>query len=242
MAVFLGATFATFPAEAAPDFVVTTPVFFFQVAGFAGDNPTLVLQAGQTYEFQIQTMAMHPFGFTTQPGSLVPFTDGVVGTQPTNDGTLFFTPPVTGADYMLFYTCPLHLFSGTIEVEQPASGDADGDLVPDAADNCAFTANPAQTDTGGVGSGSVADGIGDACQCGDVSGDGRVTIADATAIVRSLLQPPTATLTSPELCDVGGAPTPTNDVCTISDAVLIRRALLQPPTAAIQPLCPPAQP
>ena len=109
--------------------------------------------------------------------------------------------------------------------------------MPDAADNCAFTANPAQTDTGGVGSGSVADGIGDACQCGDVSGDGRVTVNDSVLVTRSLLTPPTATLAKPGLCDVGGSAG-----CTESDAVVIRRALLTPPTATIAPKCAPAAP
>ena len=83
----------------------------------------------------------------------------------------------------------------------------------------------------------MSDGVGDACQCGDVSGDGRVTMADTLMIRRALLMPPTATLTQPDLCDVGGAPG-----CSLSDAVIIQRALLSPPTASIQPVCAPAQP
>ncbi len=115
--------------------------------------------------------------------------------------------------------------------------DSDGDGVDDTSDDCPFAANANQADRGGVGAGSGPDGIGDACQCGDVNGDGRVTLADAVIAQRSLLQPPTATLTKPELCDVGGSAG-----CTLADAVVIGRALLAPPTAAIHQVCAPANP
>jgi len=45
-------------------------------------------------------------------------------------------------------------------------------LVCDPADNCPFAANSDQVDTD-------LDGVGNACQCGDVNGDGRVNILDA---------------------------------------------------------------
>jgi N-acetylneuraminic acid mutarotase len=113
-----------------------------------------------------------------------------------------------------------------------APADADGDGVPDASDVCPSAPDPGQEDRGGVGAGSASDGIGDACQCGDVSGDGRVTIADSTLVARSLLAPPTATLARPELCDADASPG-----CGLADAVTIRRALLSPPTAAIGRAC-----
>lgn len=120
--------------------------------------------------------------------------------------------------------------------------DADGDGVPDASDVCPFAADPGQSDTGGVGSGSPPDGVGDACQCGDVNGDGRVTLADAVVITRSLLAPPTATPARPELCDVGGGPSPATQGCTLADAVILRSALIAPPAASIAPDCAPAHP
>jgi len=116
-----------------------------------------------------------------------------------------------------------------------ACPDDDQDGVCNATDNCPSVSNPDQTDVGGVGSGSAPDGIGDACQCGDVSGDGRVTLGDAVTIQRSLLQPPTAVPARPQLCDVNASGS-----CSLGDAVVIRRALLVPPAAAIQ--CPGAQP
>lgn len=119
----------------------------------------------------------------------------------------------------------------------PVPTDGDGDGVMDGVDNCPSFANPGQSDAGGVGVGSSPDGIGDACQCGDVSGDGRVTIADATIMQRSLLLPPTATPAFPDRCDVGGSAG-----CTLVDAVVIRRALLLPATAVITQQCVPAAP
>jgi len=115
--------------------------------------------------------------------------------------------------------------------------DADGDGVPDATDNCPHFANASQTDTGGVGASSTSDGIGDACQCGDVNGNGRVTTSDATLMTRSLLVPPTATLVRPDLCDVGGSLG-----CSTAGAVIVTRALLVPSTASVQQACSPALP
>jgi cysteine-rich repeat protein len=113
--------------------------------------------------------------------------------------------------------------------------DTDGDGVCDPEDNCPYAANPGQEDTGGIGASSGPDGIGDACQCGDVNGNGRVTLADSVIILRSLLNPPTASLTRPELCDVGGSAG-----CSLADAVIILRANLNPPTANVLPRCGPA--
>ena len=59
--------------------------------------------------------------------------------------------------------------------------DDDADGVPDARDNCPCPANPGQTDAGGP-AGPGPDGVGDACQCSDASGDGFVNARDLTAI------------------------------------------------------------
>jgi len=119
-----------------------------------------------------------------------------------------------------------------IDSDPTQGGDADGDGVPDDVDNCVRIANANQSDFGGLGAGSGPDGIGDACQCGDVSGDGRVTANDASLIARAMLVPPSATLTRPTLCDVGGT-----HGCSTADAAIVQRALLQPPLATIAPAC-----
>jgi hypothetical protein len=104
--------------------------------------------------------------------------------------------------------------------------DTDGDGVPDLIDNCPYTYNPDQKDTGGVGAGSPPDGIGDACQCGDVDNDGFVTSIDATAIVRALsnLAPYGAAgvtaLPGYQKCDVNG-----DGVCNGLDSTAILRKI-----------------
>ena len=131
--------------------------------------------------------------------------------------------------------------------------DADCDGIPDDAapgwvpcatgetqgcdDNCRYAANPGQEDVGGIGFGSLPDGIGSACQCGDVTGDGRATSADGVVIVRARMVPPLAVMAQPELCDVGASL-----ACTSADSVIVLRAQLTPPTATILQQCEPAQP
>jgi hypothetical protein len=73
----------------------------------------------------------------------------------------------------------------------PDENDMDCDDVVDAQDNCPFFPNADQADSGGIANpfdlqGTAPDDIGDACQCGDSNGDGRVTAADATVLTRCL--------------------------------------------------------
>lgn len=106
------------------------------------------------------------------------------------------------------------LLTGT----SPASNDTDNDGVGDASDNCPVTPNPAQDDSGGINT-NAADGIGDACQCGDINGDGKVSNSDAVLIERHLLGLP-----SPfdgNYCDTNG-----DGICTNTDSVIIKRTLL----------------
>ncbi len=127
--------------------------------------------------------------------------------------------------------------SWPLSVRLVRAPDWDVDGVPDDVDVCPGVADPAQSDRGGVGPGSAPDGIGDACQCGDVNGDGRITLVDATIVQRALLTPPAATMTRAQLCDVTG-----DAACTFADAVALRRALLQPPGAALADRCVPTGP
>lgn len=126
---------------------------------------------------------------------------------------------------------PVSVSKGAVFLGVPFA-DADGDGIWDFADNCAFVPNPDQADRGGVGASTPADGIGDACQCGDVTGDGRITLADVAALQRSLLVPPQATLARPGHCDVGGSVG-----CSVTDVAILQRALLSPPRAVLQQAC-----
>jgi lysophospholipase L1-like esterase len=66
-----------------------------------------------------------------------------------------------------------------------AAQDSDADGIPDASDNCVYVSNPLQEDAGGL-LGSIPDGVGDACQCGDLNDDGEVDLLDAALYQRGL--------------------------------------------------------
>lgn len=121
----------------------------------------------------------------------------------------------------------------------PATGDFDGDGLEDPVDNCPVSANALQQDTGSVGA-ALADGVGDACQCGDVSGDGAVLIDDVTRVERALagLDP---ALPFPERCNVDGVPGGGPATCDAGDVAALRSAL-SGPGGSLPLLCGPAQP
>ena len=110
--------------------------------------------------------------------------------------------------------------------------DSDADGIPDGQDNCPYAANPLQTDTGGIGNGSAPDGIGDACQCGDVSGDGLVTSPDAFFIKRFGLGLNPFVFLQPGNCDVSG-----EGDCTGSDGSLVNAIAAGQPAALFGQNC-----
>jgi DNA-binding beta-propeller fold protein YncE len=112
-----------------------------------------------------------------------------------------------------------------------AQMDEDSDGFLDAADVCPFTADPLQDDTGGVNT-PTPDGIGDACQCGEVTDDGMVDAADL-ASVRAVLAG-LGTPTASDRCSVSG-----DAACDALDMVVLSRALagLEP---SLQQVCAPA--
>jgi len=99
--------------------------------------------------------------------------------------------------------------------------DSDNDGVLDSVDNCPVTPNSDQSDRGGLDT-STPDGIGDACQCGDLSGDGKITNTDSMLIRLNMfgISLPSKPF-RPDFCDVSG-----DGQCTNTDAVVIQRALL----------------
>ncbi len=114
--------------------------------------------------------------------------------------------------------------------------DLDFDTFANYLDVCARVFDPSQTDSGGLAApGSNPnrpDGIGDACACGDVDGDGRVEADDAGALLRLALAAQPARAFQPELCSVIGPIDPSDDDhnlvrddCDVLDWVVLRRAL-----------------
>jgi hypothetical protein len=98
------------------------------------------------------------------------------------------------------------------------TGDFDLDGIEDALDNCPVTPNASQSDAGGVDA-ATPDGIGDPCQCGDVTNNGRIEAADAVDL-RRYLAGSLPTVAEPDKCDVGSSP-----ACDLADATRLRRAL-----------------
>ncbi len=113
------------------------------------------------------------------------------------------------------------------------TGDADGDGVPNASDNCPLEPNALQENRGGL---SEPDQIGDACQCGDLDDDGLLRSSDVS-ILRTQLANLIPSLPAPEKCGVlEGAVG-----CGMADLVVMRRALVGRAPAPEQ-VCPAALP
>jgi len=116
-------------------------------------------------------------------------------------------------------------------------GESDGAIHGDGdgvgtGDNCPNLANEDQLDRGGINT-SEPDGIGDACQCGDVSGNGIVNGQDANAIKRhGLGLTPNPLFTVPGNCDVSG-----NGQCNGQDANAVKRAALGQPSPSFGQNC-----
>jgi hypothetical protein len=137
-------------------------------------------------------------------------------------------------------------------------GDPDGDGVPGDGngsgvagdlpcagsgvgcdENCHFTPNPTQADSGGVGGAGPPNGRGDACECGDLTGEGFVTGEDVLAARERLAGLSLAGDAS--RCNVVGAPGGGPGTCLLDDSVALSRALagLSP---ALEQICAPALP
>ena len=115
--------------------------------------------------------------------------------------------------------------------------DTDLDGVLDEFDNCPFLANANQLDNGGVGVSTTPDGIGNACQCGDVTGEGQANNTDATYIKRHALGLSAVLFLVPDNCDVTG-----DGTCNGTDATLIRQAVIGNMSPLFGQNCPNATP
>jgi hypothetical protein len=113
-------------------------------------------------------------------------------------------------------------------------GDASG-VVGDAScpdgvtagcdDSCPFIANSGQTDTGGVQSDADGDGIGNACECGDMDENGLVNTLDARLIQRFSVGAPGIVITG--VCDANG-----DGMCNTLDARQVQRFAVKALTKA----------
>jgi len=115
--------------------------------------------------------------------------------------------------------------------------DTDRDGITNEFDNCPFVANATQADSGGLGFSTTPDGIGNVCQCGDVTGEGQVNDTDAAFIKRQALGLAAPLFVVPNNCDVTG-----DGRCNGTDATLIRHAAAGTVSALFGQFCPNAMP
>lgn len=108
----------------------------------------------------------------------------------------------------------------------PQNPDMDNDTILDGFDNCSFAANTNQQDSGGIAT-TAPDGIGDACQCGDVNNNGIVDNTDAIIIKRYVLGLPPGV-------DINKCSVNAGNSCDNTDAILIQRAVLGLPPGVSQ--------
>jgi uncharacterized repeat protein (TIGR03806 family) len=101
-----------------------------------------------------------------------------------------------------------------------ATIDSDDDTRADANDNCPRTSNLSQSDAGGLNS-SGANGVGDACECGDVTGDGRADTADLGPIRDQLRRTATLSGAANRRCDSASD----TGECSIVSWARLRKAL-----------------
>jgi cysteine-rich repeat protein len=137
-------------------------------------------------------------------------------------GCVFDPAPLNGAACSDSQICTIgDVCSAGVCSGSPApDGDSDGQC--NASDNCPYVSNPGQQDSGGI-SLAVPDGIGDSCQCGDVTGEGIVDNGDVLAYRQQLASGLPFAGAAALKCNVaGGDPAQ----CNILDVVIAHRALL----------------
>jgi lysophospholipase L1-like esterase len=113
--------------------------------------------------------------------------------------------------------------AASARAQSPGDFDGDGDL--NAADNCRYTANPTQLD-----SSVPADGVGDACACGDTNETGTANVVDWVVLARALAQAEPG-IGDPAKCSVVGG----SMDCDAQDVARMRAALAG--SAALQAVC-----
>jgi len=151
------------------------------------------------------------------------------------------TPPIQLPAGGTFDIAATYLAGSTVITE-----DSDGDGITNDTENCVFFPNPFQEDGGGLNE-ALADGFGDACQCGDLGEDvalpgvGVVSGADvmAGAMLVAGAVDPMLEADAQALCSVsgdsGGAGDPTS--CNIKDLVVLQQATAATPGSGLQAVC-----
>ena len=154
--------------------------------------------------------------------------EGAPPPVPTSEGTILFTSLAGLGEPIVLPTGSFSIASTFLAGSGTVTIDRDGDGITDDSENCLNAFNPDQSDLGGLLQ-TTFDGLGDACQCGNLFKDplkpGAVFEDDVVAGLQFLagaLSDPDA----PEICsvstEVDGSREGTE--CNIKDLVVLKRA------------------
>lgn len=124
----------------------------------------------------------------------------------------------------------LNSLTETVIVASSHPEDYDGDLVRDEDDNCVYAVNADQSDVGGLKM-TLADNVGDVCQCGEGEGTGTIEVGDGDLKnMTDYLRGDSVPGFDESRCSLGNPSS-----CTIHDAALLDSALQS--SATLSNLC-----
>lgn len=218
----------------APDFAVDTTWHTSSAKTFGGTSAAAPFVAATAALLYSQNPALAPAAvrsLITSHGPLIPDPGAPADMWPRLAPAEILTSAVFGPD----------TDADGISDDGDGSGLAGDDPCIDGNtllcdDNCAFRANAGQDDPGGVGSGSLPNGIGTECECGDLDLTGVVDGLDAGALRAKLADPNDPTLPPgfEDRCQLltGGSG------CGLLQAAVLLRNVNDPPLGPpIEPVC-----
>jgi para-nitrobenzyl esterase len=152
-----------------------------------------------------------------------PFDPGPGG--PAANGGVFVWNLDTSNNLVNQFTASQNLRDGRCAQLAALSGTLNGDFdaFTNDVDNCPFTTNSDQADSGGVAGGGP-DGIGNACQCGDTSDDGAVDATDVAVLRNALAGIAPLGKHGAAKCRVESQ----SAACDVVDLAVLRRRLASP--------------
>jgi hypothetical protein len=154
--------------------------------------------------------------------------EGAPPPVPTSEGTILFTNLAGLGEPIVLPTGSFSIAGSYLAGSGTVTTDRDGDGITDDSENCLNAPNPDQADHGGYLQ-STFDGLGDACQCGNLFKDpanpGAVYADDVVSGLQFLAGAPSDP-DAPEICSVSIEADGSREgsECNIKDLVVLKRA------------------
>jgi hypothetical protein len=201
------------------------------------DHPDVMYLTVQGELDSEDTLATNPFTLVQIPPSdesarvilgTLAIPEGDPPPVPTSEGTVLFTNLAGLGEPIMLPTGSFSIASTFLAGSGVVTSDRDGDGITDDSENCLNAFNPDQDDRGGLLQ-TTFDGLGDACQCGnlfkDPSKPGALFADDVVSGLKFLagaLSDPDA----PEICSVSTEAdgSRAGAECNIKDLVVLKRA------------------